>query len=102
MLTRIVRMSFKPENVNAFLALFDQTKDRIRNFHGCLHLELFKDYHQNNVYFTYSHWENDRALEIYRKSDLFREVWQKTKILFSEKPAAFSMIKVDNQQNTAI
>ncbi len=93
MLIRIVRMSFRPENVENFLVLFKQSEEQIRNFQGCLHLELLKDYHQNHIYFTYSHWTNEKALESYRKSNLFREVWQKTKTLFAEKPVAYSLVK---------
>lgn len=93
MLIRIVRMSFKPENTEKFLTLYNQKEEHIRKFEGCLHLELLNDYHQENVYFTYSHWTNDKALEKYRRSDLFQEVWQNTKVLFLEKPVAYSLLK---------
>ncbi|MDQ3534576.1 MAG: antibiotic biosynthesis monooxygenase [Bacteroidota bacterium] len=93
MLVRIVLMTFKPDNIGDFLALFHQTKDQIRNFEGCLHLELLKDYYKDNVYCTYSHWIDNKALENYRNSNLFREVWRKTKIHFSERPGTISLYK---------
>ncbi|MDQ3394985.1 MAG: antibiotic biosynthesis monooxygenase [Bacteroidota bacterium] len=95
MLVRIVRMTFKPEHVEDFLNLFHETKWLIRDFNGCHHLELLKDYHQGHVYFTYSHWIDDEALQKYRNSSLFKAVWKKTKILFAEKPLAYSMFKTD-------
>lgn len=90
MLVRIVRMTFQQEKVDDFLNLFEVTKDRIRSFDGCEHLELHKDYHQPNIFVTYSIWRDDKALESYRYSELFEEVWSKTKPLFKEKPVAFS------------
>ncbi|UII27010.1 antibiotic biosynthesis monooxygenase [Fulvivirga maritima] len=90
MLIRIVRMTFKPEAVDTFLSLFNENKDKIRAFPGCTHLELQQDYQQPNILATYSYWENDEALENYRHSDLFKSVWAKTKIHFSDKPIAFS------------
>ena len=90
MLIRIVRMTFQPENCAAFEEVFEQSKYKIRSFPGCQYLELWKDYDQDNVYLTHSHWESDEALEQYRHSELFRETWAKTKPLFAAKPLAFS------------
>lgn len=91
MLIRIVRMTFRENKVDAFLDLFNQTKKNIKNFPGCNHLELLQDYHRQNVFTTYSHWEDDGALDHYRHSELFKETWSNTKPLFSAKPVAFSL-----------
>jgi quinol monooxygenase YgiN len=93
MLIRIVRMTFEEDKVNDFLKVFDESKEKIRHFPGCRHLELLKDYNQDNVFSTYSYWEDDEALNNYRFSELFKEVWSQTKILFKEKPVAFSSKK---------
>ena len=93
MLIRIVRMTFKPEEVDNFLQLFEESKDRIRHFEGCHHLELLKDYSTENILTTYSHWESEEALNHYRYSDLFKEVWANTKSKFADKPIAFSLKK---------
>ena len=90
MLIRIVRMTFQPEKVDDFLNLFDEVKDRIRHFEGCQHLELWKDYNEEHVYLTYSIWDTEEHLDHYRFSELFKDTWARTKMLFSEKPAAFS------------
>jgi quinol monooxygenase YgiN len=83
-------MTFEERNVKEFLEIFEESKQSIKGFEGCLHLELLQDYHLPNVFLTYSHWENDGALDNYRHSDLFEKVWAKTKPLFSDKPVAFS------------
>jgi len=91
MIIRVVQMTFKPEEVDAFLKLFDERKDLIRGFEGCRHLELWQDATASNVYFTYSHWDNEEALDKYRFSDLFKDTWARTKALFAEKPQAWSV-----------
>ncbi len=91
MIIRIVRMEFKPEQVNQFLDLFENTKKQIRNFPGVLYLELLKDAEKEGVFYTLSHWRSVEDLEIYRNSPLFADVWAKTKILFADKPQAFSL-----------
>lgn len=90
MLIRIVRMTFQKEKVEDFLAIFASSKDKIRNFEGCLHLELLRDAEQPHIFTTYSHWESEQALEKYRQSTLFQATWAATKPLFADKPLAFS------------
>ena len=91
MFTRIVKMEFAPQHVSEFLHSFEQLKEKIRNFNGCLFLELYRDKQRPEVFFTYSRWDNEEALEAYRKSELFKEVWGKTKPLFQEKAKAWSV-----------
>ncbi len=94
MLIRIVRMTFKPEAVPAFLENFEANKSFIRNFPGCQHLELWQDENLKNIFMTYSHWESEETLDQYRDSELFKSIWSFTKSLFSEKPQAFSSKKL--------
>ncbi len=94
-LIRIVRMTFRPEEVSTFLENFTQNKKHIRNFSGCTHLELLRDKKQDNIYYTYSFWESEEYLEKYRNSDLFKSVWAKTKVLFSDKPLAYSLERLE-------
>lgn len=95
MLTRIVKMGFYKQNVQSFLLNFNDAKQQIRNFEGCQFLELYRDAHDPTVFFTYSCWENQEALERYRKSELFNTVWSKTKPLFSKPAKAWSLEKVE-------
>ena len=93
-LIRVVRMTFRPEEVSAFLENFEAHKVLIRNFAGCQHLELWQDQNQKNIFVTYSFWESEAALNQYRDSQLFKSVWTFTKALFSEKPQAWSTKKI--------
>lgn len=95
MLIRMVHMHFAPENVGAFLAVFEQSRSHIRAFPGCLHLELLREKEDACALTTYSHWENADALENYRQSELFVKTWAATKILFDKAPRAVSYEPTD-------
>lgn len=86
-------MVFHEQNVQEFLEIFNSSKLKIRNFDGCHHLELMRDVMHGNVFYTLSQWESSEALENYRQSELFKSTWAKTKVLFSDKPMAFSLEK---------
>jgi quinol monooxygenase YgiN len=94
MLIRIVRMTFAPERVPDFLALFERSKEQIRNQPGCRHLELWRDIAQPNVFNTYSHWDTENHLNAYRDSELFGDVWPNTKKLFAAPPVAFTVEQI--------
>lgn len=94
MLVRIVKMRFQEDKIAAFLANFEENKDKIRGFEGNLFLELYQDKNDACTFFTYSYWENEAALENYRQSALFEGVWRYTKSLFSAKPEAWSVNKL--------
>ena len=91
MLTRIVKMTFEASRVEAFERLFDQRKERIAAFPGCKQLRLLRDTTTDNVFFTISLWDSPADLEAYRASELFKDTWSQTKILFSDRPRAWSL-----------
>jgi len=84
-------MTFIPEKTNDFLEIFEASKNKISVCDGCKKVELLRDTEHPNIFFTHSIWENENALENYRNSELFKTTWAKTKILFSEKPQAWSL-----------
>lgn len=85
-------MTLAPEHVDTFLEHFDDSAPRIRSFPGCHHLELWRDVESPAVFTTYSHWENEEALNHYRESDLFRSTWADVKPLFAGRPRAHSYV----------
>lgn len=91
MFKRIVKLEFKETNVSTFLANFEQVKDKIRSFPGCKRLELLQDKNDKGIFFTHSTWESEEALESYKNSALFGQVWPETKALFRDKPMAWSV-----------
>lgn len=88
-------MSFEPEKIQDFLSTFNAHKQKIKKFNGCTHLELLRDKNNANIFFTYSHWNDEESLENYRNSDLFESVWAKTKVLFNDRPEAWSVGRLE-------
>jgi heme-degrading monooxygenase HmoA len=94
MLVRIVKMQFQEDKIAPFLNNFEAVKQQIRAFEGNQFLELYQDKTNKCIFFTYSYWEDEEALENYRHSILFKEVWSYTKTLFSAAPEAWSVDKL--------
>lgn len=94
MLLRIVRLPLIATRVADFVQLFRAAEDRIRQQPGCRHLELWQDADQPHIYCTYSHWDDAAALDAYRRSALFGEVWPATKRLLASPAQAFSVLQV--------
>ncbi len=92
MLKRMVKMTFQKDHIEDFLAIFEASKNLIRQFPGCRHLELLHLEGQPEVMFTFSIWEGQEALEAYRQSELFQRTWSKTKVVPSPS-GSFGMVR---------
>lgn len=90
-ITRVVKMTFKEECIETFESIFEQRKQSIRSYNGCLHLELWQDRLHPNIFFTHSQWASSEHLDAYRHSPFFEETWKLTKVLFSDKPEAWTV-----------
>ncbi len=94
MIIRIVKMTFIPEQLETFIGIFSDAQKKIEGFPGCKGVDLTRDLRQPNVCITISIWENVESLDRYRESELFISTWAQTKILFSERPDAWSLEKL--------
>ena len=90
MLLRTVRMTFAPAHLDTFLTLFREARPRIAAAPGCRRLELWQDARYPNVLTTFSTWDDEEALNAYRRSDLFMTTWAKTSPLFATSAQARS------------
>lgn len=96
MIKRIVKMTFRPEGLEPFVReVFEQSKEQIRAFPGCRHMELLQYNFDSNVLFTLSIWDDEDALDRYRRSELFQSTWERTKALFAQKAEAWSTTVLD-------
>ncbi|MFM1744819.1 MAG: hypothetical protein RLZZ630_756 [Bacteroidota bacterium] len=90
MITRFVRLQFRPEFVEEFLRLYRSAEGHIRNRDGCLGVKLLRDTSDPAVFFTLSEWKDEHTLDQYRHSDFFRNLWPLVKVGFAAAPVAFS------------
>ncbi len=96
MLIRIVKLSLEEKYIDLFLSNFNNQKKHIRNFSGCQFLELYQEKNSKNIFFTYSYWNDEDALNKYRNSKLFKGIWSVTKPMFNAKPEAWSVNKIES------
>ena len=94
MLVRIVKLTFKEESISDFLEIFEKHREGIKSFEGFSSIELLQAKSNERMFFTYSHWKDEAALENYRKSKYFKDIWSSVKLLFSDKPEAWSSEKI--------
>ncbi len=91
MVVRLVKMTFRPGEVQKFQELFGDWRHEILGSRGCLRLELLHDRHDPRIFFTHSYWATEEDLEAYRRSEVFARVWPETKALFAERAEAWSL-----------
>ena len=94
MITRIVKLTFEPQNVDEFQAIFNRSSGLIRAFDGCQGVRLMRDLENTSIFFTISIWESEAHLNRYRKSELFIATWASTKKLFAAPAMAHSIQEV--------
>ena len=95
MIIRIVKLSFHDKYISNFKTIFEENKQKIISQKGCSRLEMLKDIKDVNIIFTYSCWDSEDDLNNYRNSEVFKDVWSKSKILFNKKPEAWSTKKIN-------
>jgi len=91
MIIRIVKMTFRENEVASFKQLFEERKHLIRSFDGCTHLELWQDKAHPGTFFTYSWWDSEEHLNHYRNSHFFDDTWTLTKQKFAARPEAWTV-----------
>lgn len=91
MIKRIVKLTIKEEEMENYITTFHKNKKTIVAFEGCNHVESWQAVSPKNVFFTYSFWDSEEALNNYRNSDFFKGVWTNLKPRFSAKAEAWSV-----------
>ena len=101
MIVRVVKMTFRPEEVVSFQELFEGWRHRIIAFPGCRHLQLLHALEDPRVFFTYSVWDGPADLDAYRTSEVFARVWPVVKKLFAERADAWTVIREHSMDSPA-
>lgn len=91
MITRFVKLTFTQEHIEDFIQIWQDSREKIAAFEGCHFVEMHQARVPANVCFTHSIWDSEEALNVYRHSELFGKTWARTKVLFSDKPEAWTL-----------
>ena len=87
-------MEFEADKVEEFKSIFQENQSKITAQEGCYGVELLQDINKSNIFFTYSKWESQVYLDLYRETKLFKGVWTQTKALFCNKPMTWSVQEI--------
>ena len=98
-ITRLVKLSFSEDYLDAFLESFEKKKQQILSYEGCLTVDLYLDSTKKGLCFTVSTWKSEAALEAYRQSDWFQATWKEVKQHFTDKPEAWTTYSKEMLQN---
>jgi len=90
-ITRIVKMTFKPEYINDFANYYNSIKHKVAGQPGCNGVKLLKEIGETGVFFTYSNWDSVNDLNNYRNTEAFGEIWPTVKNWFASKAEAWSL-----------
>lgn len=95
MILRVVKMTILPQETERFARVFQERRDLIAAFEGCLRVDLLKTTQADEaVFFTLSYWQHEENLETYRQSSIFKETWSIVKPLFAQKAQAWTLTGV--------
>ena len=100
MIVRLVKMTFRADEVEHFQQLFEEWRHRIIAFPGCRELELLHDLDEPGTFFTRSEWDSAEDLDAYRNSPVFADVWPVVKELFASQAEAWSLRKEHHMKAT--
>ena len=96
MIRRLVRLEFTPGGADKFLTeILPHQKHFTRNFKGCTHLEVWRAIYEPDIVYSFSIWNSEEVLNLYRNSDKFKSFWSKAKTLFSQPAQAVSLQQVE-------
>ena len=84
-------MTFRQEMTEEFIRVYRTKQPFISNFEGCHGVELLRCKEPDNIFFTYSIWDDEEALQKYRGSELFKETWAQVKPMFEVRAEAWSV-----------
>jgi quinol monooxygenase YgiN len=93
-LTRVVKLTLDPQNIESFKEVFVGHKMGIAQMAGCISLQAYQDHKEPHIFFTISQWENEHALDNYRYSDFFKALWATVKPMFTAKAMAHSLTPI--------
>ncbi len=91
-LVRYVELHIHGNSLDEARRLLRAQAPLVRNCEGCFHLEINECLDDPGIFSTYSYWTNAEVLEQYRKSEVFREFWNRMKPMFLHKAQARSFV----------
>ncbi len=90
-MVRVVLLKFHSDQVKDALDKLNSIAPKVRAQRGCKFLEISQGFHDKSEIITYSYWESQNDLNVYRQSDFFRAFWKDIRVNFQEPARAWSV-----------
>ncbi len=90
-ITRIVKLTFKPEHISDFEAYYATIRSEVAGQPGCNGVTFLKEQGNTGVFFTYSKWNSVNDLNNYRNTEVFGQIWPTVKNWFRAKAEAWAL-----------
>jgi len=90
-ITRIVKLTFKPEHISDFETFYATIRDKVASQPGCNGVTFLKEQNNTGVFFTYSNWNSEEDLNTYRNTPVFGQIWPTIKVWFGAKAEAWTL-----------
>ncbi|WP_235297269.1 putative quinol monooxygenase [Portibacter marinus] len=91
MIKRIVKLTFREEHRQDFKEIFQEHRQKMLENEICSSLEVLEDIKEKGLFFTISTWDSEDALQQYRSSSYFEDIWGKVKPWFKARAEAWSL-----------
>lgn len=99
MILRIVKIKIDEVKIDTFKLFMKNLRNEKLRLKGCLHFDYFHEKKNKNIYYTYTIWENEKHLNQYKKSELFKKVISTLNSLSIEEPRAWTIEDAFNYIN---
>ena len=97
MITRLVSLKCRPQDVDAFRLVLRQAFPRVTQIPGCLSLQIVGDIADPTSFYTISTWRDVDALEAYRAGPVFAEIWPRVKAFLCQPAWASTCQEVEGR-----
>ncbi len=95
MIKRLVRLEFQEAFIQDFKFVYEKHLVYMKSLPSCQSLDFYNERGNPHIFFTISVWESEEALDNYRSSEYFRDIWGRIKPWFQAKPQAWTLDKCE-------
>lgn len=86
------RFQSKPKNNTEITQALQGIADKVKKIEGCITVHVYRDIHDENIFFLIQEWQKQRNLEEHTKSDLYAALLG-IRVLLVEPPQVKFMVE---------
>ncbi|OFY24093.1 MAG: hypothetical protein A2W98_14235 [Bacteroidetes bacterium GWF2_33_38] len=87
-------MYLKSGENKSFATFMKPFQQKIRNFDGCIHHDIFPDKENDDIFYSYTIWKSESKVKKYRNSDLIKHISEAVMPKCTKEPIAWTVDEV--------